>query len=502
MTKILGLICIAASIVLGVAMFKQQSTNSSSTSGNRSNQLTRHSAPVVLLGIGLRLLLSGGGSGGSISLSLPKRSGNSGNQALRGGQNTFATNPARLDLNFAHWLAANPRHIVFNAIMAALGLILLLVKWQVGLALLLVTGIVLYRTRKDMRGKFYRGDVCPGVVLSAATGLVAVAADLKAATNVSRPAIKILKQPLHKVTAYALQDGTRIAAVAEYYGNVQQTTWKNFFPEVIPCSVHDEAENQRVLDSIAEEQWQTLDTYLSQIPEARPGLYRLWGGNLAADVSASVPWLQRKSVRIGLVVFAAIGGLIILMQANVRWNERSREQRAQAALTQRNDSPGQSPARFPNRETLDLGGKIVTVTNSNGFVLRNIKLLEANPTSLIYSMNEQKQRIALASLPVEFLDSLNIPPDWPGYRTAAHVATMNHSTASSASRQPNPNPPPTQNVTGAYKPGQKIYANWAGRWISGTIIEPFGMGMSYRVQLADPRFRTPMVLSTNLLSPQ
>lgn len=499
MKKILGLICIAASIALGVAMFKQQSNDSS---GNRGNQLTRHSAPVVLLGLGLRLLLSGGGSGGSISLSLPKRSGNGGSPALRGGQNTFASNPAQIDLNFAHWLAANPRHIVFDSVLAGGGLLLLLIKWQAGVALLIATGIVIYRTRNDMRGKFYRGDVCPGVVLSAESGLVAVLADLKAATNIARPALKILKQPLGKIKAYALQDGMRVATVAEYYGNADQTTWKNFFPEVIPCSVHDAAENQRVLDSIPEEQWQALDQHLSQLPEPRPGLYRLWGNNLSADLSASVPWLQRKAVRIGLMVFAVLGGLIIFMQASVLWNERSREQRAQSLASQEHLSTTPTASPPASQSNLDLRGKIVTVTNRSGKVFADIKLIEANPHTLVYSHQGRQQRLPLISLPVEFLDSLEIPKDWAGYRAAANNFPGSASNDLTPA-QPKPAAAPVAAPAGeAYKPGQKIYAQWAGRWIPGTVIEPFGIGMSYRVQLNDPRFRNSMVLSTNLLRPQ
>jgi hypothetical protein len=60
--------------------------------------------------------------------------------------------------------------------------------------------------------------------------------------------------------------------------------------------------------------------------------------------------------------------------------------------------------------------------------------------------------------------------------------------------------PPQAPVAGPYKTGQRIEARWAGAWISATVIEPFGP-FSYRVQLNDARFPTPIVLSTNLLRP-
>lgn len=70
---------------------------------------------------------------------------------------------------------------------------------------------------------------------------------------------------------------------------------------------------------------------------------------------------------------------------------------------------------------------------------------------------------------------------------------------------PPPSAPPRASpgqapVPALYKAGQRIQARWAGSWISATVIEPLGP-FSYRVQLNDPRFPTPIVLSTNLLRP-
>lgn len=497
MKALIGIVCIIASIVLAVVMYKQQPADAS---GSKADVLKRNSPPVVLLVIGLRLLLSGG-SAGSVSLSFPKRSGPAGGGVgNRSSQDTFATNPARLDLSFAYWLAANPRHIAFYAAAGLIGLVLLVVKWQVGVALLIAGGIAFWRTRQDMRRKFVIGDVCPGVVLSAEKGLVAVLADLKAATNVARPALKILKQPLSKIKVYALQDGMRVAAVSEYYGNVQETTWKNFFPEVIPCSVHDEAENQRMLDSIPEAQWQALDQHLAQIPEPNPGLYRLWGGNLAADVGAAVPWLQRKAARVGLIVFACFGLLMIVMQATVRRAEQARDQRELATPAATTPAPTSiaSPAAA-SRQRLDLGGKIVSVTNRFGRVYENIRLIEVSPLVLSYQVNGMRRSEPLASLPVEFLDSLDIPKEWSGYQIAAHRASQDIEGV--PTQPPVQNPAAVVTKTSGYAVGQRIYAHWSGKWIPGTVVANFSP-FSYRVQLEDPRFRQPMVLSTNLLRPQ
>ncbi len=85
------------------------------------------------------------------------------------------------------------------------------------------------------------------------------------------------------------------------------------------------------------------------------------------------------------------------------------------------------------------------------------------------------------------------------------VVTANARLTNRARPIPPPPAPPRASpgqapVTALYKAGQRIQARWAGTWISGTVIEPLGP-FSYRVQLNDPRFPTPIVLSTNLLRP-
>lgn len=510
MRQIIGIILIVLGILVGVKLAMSSSGQSDqqtsqergpygTTGYGKGKVVGRYSAPFVLLGIGLRLLMSGG-SAGSISLSFPKRSGSSssaGDPRFRGGQNTFASNPAKLDLNFFQWLAGQPAHIGLYIAFAFLGLILLTVKWIPGLAVLVAAGITFWRSRQDMRRKFFVGDVCPGVVISAQQGLVAVWTDLKAAANIPRPAIKILRQPLRRIRLYQLQDGMRVASVAEYYGQAQETTWKNFFPEVIPCVIHDEAENQRILDSISEEQWQALDAGLARIPAPNPGLYRLWGNALDSDVSAAVPWLQRTWVRVGLIAFACFGIGIIALQA---WAKSSREKREQRAETvQSHPARSTTPAPLPaHKQSRDLTGRTLTFTNLMGDVVTDIALIKADYSSLTYKDQGVEKSMALALVPVEIQDSLEIPHAWHGYRAAQnHVVTAKHLATPSAG------PTESTPTASAYQPGQKVYARWAGSWVSGTIIEPFGRNaMSYRVQLDGPRFRQPMVLSTNLLSPR
>jgi hypothetical protein len=59
---------------------------------------------------------------------------------------------------------------------------------------------------------------------------------------------------------------------------------------------------------------------------------------------------------------------------------------------------------------------------------------------------------------------------------------------------------PTQ--TGPYAVGGGVEANWAGKWIPGKITRVNPGGYSVMVQLDDPRFRMPIVLSTNQIRPK
>jgi hypothetical protein len=110
-------------------------------------------------------------------------------------------------------------------------------------------------------------------------------------------------------------DGMRVAAAALYFGNVRQAAWQNFSPEVINCVVQDPEEIARVLGSIQEHEWQSLDNCLAPIPVAKPGLYRMWEVDSAAPVETNFappkPWFKTTPAIIGLSIFGAFVALIV-----------------------------------------------------------------------------------------------------------------------------------------------------------------------------------------------
>jgi hypothetical protein len=325
MRRIIGLALLVLAIIGTVNVVRkfsqgdtaQPTGNSAYDSGKKAGKYT---APVVLLVIGifgLRLLLSSDGARPASPQRKPSSSTPAGDPSLRGAQNTFASNPALIDLNAGAWLAANPPVLIVASALAVAGLVLLFIKLVPGIVLVATAGIVLQRAFKEAKQKFRSGDVCPGVVLSAQQNLVAVFTDLRT-SNLQRPAIKILKQPLNRFTTEPAYDGMRVAAAALYHGSRQQSAWQNFSPEVINCVVRDPDEIARVLGSISEPEWQTLDGWLAHIPVAKPGLYRMWEA-VAADGSvqveaagdSSTPWFKTKPAIIGLSIFGVIVGLFV-----------------------------------------------------------------------------------------------------------------------------------------------------------------------------------------------
>lgn len=322
MKRIIGFALLILAIV-GTVNFVRKlsqadtSPPSDSSAYDSGKKAGKYSAPVVLLVIGLfglKLLLSSDDERPAVpTRPMPA----AGNPALRGAQNTFASNPALLKLNAGAWLAANPAVIIVVSVCALAGVVVLFFKVVPGLALMATAGIVLYRAVQEAKQKFFSGDVCASVVLSAPENLVAVFTDLNASGRGERPAIKILKQPLNRMTTEPAYDGMRVASAAHYHGNATAPTWQNFSPEVINCVVADPEEIARVLGSISEPEWQALDGWLAHIPVAKPGLYKLWEMNLAATGEAepaapAKPWFKTTPAIIAFSVIGAIFGLLLL----------------------------------------------------------------------------------------------------------------------------------------------------------------------------------------------
>lgn len=404
MKRIVGVLFLILAVIATVNLVRQSGKPSSprrsgSPAYERGQEIGRYAAPVLLFGLSFWLLFR----------SRPARQ--SGLSALahpdyEDAPGTVASNPGRLQLNSNRWLAANPTIALIIGAMLLAGLGVAFLKVVPGIVLMGAGLYFGFQALHEARHKFRQGDVCPGVVLSNAAGLVAVITDLNTQGGPPCPAIKILRQPLHRMNPPAT-DGQRVAAVALYCGDVRAVVWNDFTPEVIDCVVSDPAEIARVVATIPEAQWQQLEAGLTRVPPAQPGLYPL--GIERSETAPALPaasWWQRPRARLGVIVLG-VGVAMLLIAVGLSWANNSRRSRP--------FPPGGAPSPTPPPQAFPAAGA---------------------------------------------------------------------------------------KAAGGYQPGQKIEANWAGGWIPGTIIEPFGGGMSYRVQLEDSRFQYPMVLSTNRLRPQ
>ena len=460
MKRIIGLLLLVLAIAGTVNVVRQfvqgkDTQAQTQTTGNaayeKGRKVGKYSAPfvLVLLGIyGLRLLLSSGESAPAAPAIRHSPTSNlppPGDPSLRGGQGTFASNPAMLKLSAGQWLAANPSTIYVALGMAVVGLAVVFIKFPIGAVLLVSSGIFLYREIREAKQKFFGGDVCPGIVLSAEQNLVAVYTDLVAAGSRPYPVIQIMKQPLHRMTAGQAYDGMRVATAALYLGDVKAPAWKNFWPEVINCVVHDPTEIERVLGSISEREWQMLDACLAQIPEAKLGLHHISPASLAAVAPAedslsytstetgfapSRPWFKSPAA---IFAFVGVGLIAAMMLTSV----------IIVAL-----------ARPKNRPTFPDHRPFTT-------------LAPAAPAAAF----GQSQPLQGA-------------PATPS--SAQAPQTVSRTT-----------PPATLTQTGPFAVDSQVEANWAGGWIPGIITRVNPGGFSVMVQLEDARFRHPIVLSTN-----
>ena len=422
MKRIIGFLLLLLALIgfVGVVLNTLEG-NSPRATGNaaydKGQQIGTIAAPVtcVVVGvIGLVLILSDGPRPAPPPRRNPMTGLRPGDPSLRGGQNTFASNPARLQLSAISWMAANPRVPAIAATMGLVGFIFLFIRLPVGVVLLLAALLLVSRELKRAKQKFLMGDVCPGTVLSAQDNLVAVYTNL-ATGNVPRPAIKILKQPLQRFTAEPAYDGMRVAAAALYFGDVRLPAWKDFMPEVIHCVERDPDEIARVVGSIPEQEWQAFDGYLSQIPEARPGLYRMWQAAAAQGQAASSPgrsWFQTpmaKFLGVTFIIVFVLGGLSSLVRSVV--SRHGMPKPMQSAIPPSMPQPGNpaspapgNPMRAGAGPTYTVGesveafwpgkwtpGKIVSI-NAGGFSMM-VQVDDARfPQPIVLSTNQLRPR--------------------------------------------------------------------------------------------------------------
>lgn len=220
--------------------------------------------------------------------------------------NTQASNPGGLRVNYLYWLRSFPSQALpllvplmfllllallitgifgwafYSSILAGKSLHSLLfaifgivvmdvLLFSIGISLFLSPLIfLLVHTRES----FLHGCVNAGVVVCTKPPLVAVSTDLTIG-KVPQRVIKILPQPLKWIKNSKLQVGMRLATIALYEGNGQKGYWDDFHPVVVDCVTGNQKDIQRVLHSIPDWEWEDLDEGLKYIKTTKPGLYHV-----------------------------------------------------------------------------------------------------------------------------------------------------------------------------------------------------------------------------------
>jgi hypothetical protein len=325
--------------------------------------------------------------------------------------------------------------IVLTSIGTLIGILVLFVKPGLGLALLATTAIYGFREIREAKQKYFSGNVCPGLVLSARHNLVAVYTDLATSESLAFPAILILKQPLSRLATGPARDGMRVATAALYLGSVKESAWKGFWPEVIDCVERDPDEITRVLGSISEEEWQMLDLLLAQVPEAKEGLHRIRnipgingspnGWPDESTLAPPRPWFKSPAALFGFAAIILVTG-----------------------VTLRTGVVGSAAKRTPPEPRFQRPATVAPFSPPAGMPV-------ARPA-------------ATAPQPP--------PIPAPGFPRTG---------------------PLTQ--TGPYAIGGMVEAHWVGGWLRGKITSINPGGYSVMVQLEDTRFPHPIVFSTNLI---
>jgi hypothetical protein len=122
---------------------------------------------------------------------------------------------------------------------------------------------------------FRCGRLCPAVVVSAESQLVAVYSNLTSGPD-SYPAVRIIRQPIRRMTGGVSPKGTRLAAVAMFPPGKGSDHSETFDPIIVNCATRNESTISRAMKSIPQDEWDALLNAVETISPTRKTLIKLW----------------------------------------------------------------------------------------------------------------------------------------------------------------------------------------------------------------------------------
>lgn len=186
---------------------------------------------------------------------------------------TLASNPGRTRVQWPVFIYNFPKWFIIYAVILV-GSVAIGVggdnrAWVGALIFGLIGAMGLYR----VSSQFNLGCVNPTQVVSTSPPLVAVYTDLTTGGD-PYDVVKVLHQPLGKMTGGMPRVGQRLSSVALYAGDISKAHWDDFDPVVVNCVTASRADIERTLKSIPDDEWQCLEEGLRQVPTPqKPGLY-------------------------------------------------------------------------------------------------------------------------------------------------------------------------------------------------------------------------------------
>jgi hypothetical protein len=192
-----------------------------------------------------------------------------------------ASNPGNLEVSLVKYFLCFPLWpsvFVLCCLAGAVVVALWPSSWTGGIALAPI--LLAWAQWGATKNSFRKGCVCAGVVVSTDPYLIAVLSNLRFSPDVpERNVIKILPQPLARMTGGPPDPETRLATIAMFQMSPTEQDkasgyFIDFHPKVVNCVTYNQKDIDRVLGSIPVEEWNDLDCGLKEVPRPyQPGLY-------------------------------------------------------------------------------------------------------------------------------------------------------------------------------------------------------------------------------------